>query len=139
MAVANPGNTSANSAVVAYFYLVKDTQANGAAAAQLDVLSVTNMARAVVNMANSQRFRVLRRITMTLNPTATDGAVTAQQNVAHQLDYFKTCNIPMIFSSTTGAITEIRSNNLFLVCGLSPSDMDGKVQFTGICRLRFSD
>jgi len=54
------------------------------------------------------------------------------------IEWYSKCQIPLEFSSTTGAITEIRSNNLFLLAGCSTGG-DDLVNFLGTCRLRYSD
>lgn len=126
---------SATSASICYLYLVQDTQCNGAAAAVTDVLTSNAMQGALINMANSERFKILKRFVVVLEPQA--GATTAYNNARKVVEYYKKCRIPIEFSSTTGAITEIRSNNLFLLAG--DSGNDDVASFSGSCRLRFSD
>jgi len=129
-------STAANAATNGYIYLVLDTQANGAAAAITDVLTSNNMGSALVNLNNSMRFRILKRFKFTMNSQA--GATTAYNNVVKTFDFYKRCNYVIDYSSTTGAITEIRSNNLFLLAGTDGSS-DDLVTIAGNCRLRFSD
>lgn len=131
----NPGaNATACSNV--FIYLVLDTQTNGAAAAITDVLTANTMATALINLNNSMRFRILKRFCWNLAAAA--GVTTAYNRSSVMLDYFKKLDIPLDFSSTTGAITEIRSNNLFLLAG-SDGGEDDLVTVTGTCRVRFSD
>jgi len=127
---------AANAATNAYIYLVLDTQANGAAAAITDVLTANTMGTALVNLNNSMRFRILKRFKFTMNSAA--GATTAYNNVVKTFDFYKRCDYPIDWNSTTGAITEIRSNNLFLLAGTDGSS-DDLVTIAGNCRLRFSD
>jgi len=126
-------SSGANAADTAFLYLVLDTQANGAAAAITDVFTSNVMATNMLNLNNSARFRIIKKWVMNFNSGA--GVTTAYNNVVKQIEYYKKCNIKMDWSSTTGAITEIRSNNLFLCAGMGPSD--DLVSFTGTCRLRF--
>lgn len=128
-----PG-ASATAADVAHMYLVLDTQANGAAAAVTDVFTSTNLATAMLNLNNSGRFRILKHWEWALNSQA--GVTTAYNNVIKPVEFFKKCNIDMDWSSTTGALTEIRSNNLFLIAGTAGTT-DDLVSFGGTCRLRF--
>nr|DAO75535.1 MAG TPA: capsid protein [Cressdnaviricota sp.] len=116
--------------------VVLDKQCNGAAAAITDVLTGTQVNTALHNLANSQRFVVLKRIKIGFNPTA--GVTTAYAGAARKIDWYKKCNIPIEFSSTTGAIGEIKSNNIFLLAGSSTAG-DDLVTVSGTCRLRFSD
>jgi len=116
-------------------YVVQDTQCNGAAAAITDVLTGNNMATAMINLANSGRFRILKKIQHAFIPKA--GATTAFNTDIFQIEFYRKVDIPIEYSSTTGAITEIRSNNIFLLAGATSTD--DTVTITGNCRLRFSD
>jgi len=131
--------TKAESAInvtTVYIYVVLDKQANGAAAAVTDVVTSSNLAVGLINMANSERFVILKRIVVKCVPGA--GATTAFGNWSQAVDYYKKCNIPVEFSSTTGAITEIKSNNIFLLAG-EDSQGDDAITCIGNARLRFSD
>lgn len=125
---------SAAAADVTHLYLVLDTQCNGAAAQATDVFTGNNFATAMLNLNNSGRFRILKHWVHTWAPGA--GVTGAYINCAKQLEYYKKCKIDMDWSSTTGALTEIRSNNIFLLAG-SGLGTDDTVSFTGTCRLRF--
>lgn len=118
-----------------WIYVVQDRQANGAAASITDVLTGNSMRSALINISNSQRFRIIKRFTGVLTQHA--GSVVDLSDDIHIVDWYKKCNIDMDFSSTTGALTEIRSNNLFLLAGATTSD--DQVAFNGVCRIRFSD
>lgn len=136
-AIANlvPG-AAATAADVLYMWLVHDTQTNGAAAAATDVVTSSTASTAMPNMNNSRRFRILKRWRIDFNPGA--GATTALNNCIHHIKFYQKCNIPVTFSSTTGAITEIRDNNLFLLAGSSGAT-DDLIAVQGTCRLRFYD
>lgn len=117
--------------------LYQDKQCNGAAATVTDILESDNY-QSFRNLANSGRFKILMDRVYSLQHTAGAGDGTA--NDAAPLDvndqFYQDCNIPLEFNSTTGAITEIRSNNLgVLILGRTGlvSQMDSKM------RLRFSD
>lgn len=136
LTIANAPASSATGSCVLFLYLVQDTQANGAAAAITDVLTSNAMAAAMINLTNSQRFRILKKWKWEMNSAA--GVTTAYNNVSKHLDWYTKCNIPLEYSAGTGAITEIRSNNLFFLAG-----SDGGGDDTGVCigtvRVRFSD
>lgn len=121
----------------AYLYLVLDTQANGAAAAATAVLTSADFTVALTNLENSDRFKILKKWTWSLNAQA--GVSAAYARTIRHLDYYKKLNTQIIFDSTaaTGAIATIRSNNIFLLAGSSIGDDD--TQFIGTCRLRFAD
>jgi len=130
-----PG-AAATAASHAFVYLVQDTQCNGAAAAITDVLTGTNMSAALINLANSGRFKIIKKWKARCVSTA--GATTAYNNTVQHFEWYKKCSIPIEYSSTTGAITEIRSNNLFLLAG-SDTASDDTITIGGTCRVRFSD
>jgi len=130
-----PGAAAAQSSTVCYLYLVLDTQCNGAAAAITDVFTSNVAGTNLLNLNNSGRFRILKKWVMTFNSPA--GATTAFANVSKPLEFYKRCNIKVDWSSTTGAITEIRSNNVFLMAGSDGATSDDTVAFLGNARLRF--
>lgn len=131
----DPG--AANTSNTAYMYIVQDTQCNGAAAGITDVLTSNAISTAMINLSNSKRFRILKRFVSPAHFGAADsGDANAIIPREYPIDYFKKCNIPIEFSSTTGAITEIASNNVF-VCRGGTSNNTGT--FVGTCRIRFSD
>lgn len=130
-----PG-ASATAASVCWLYLVLDTQCNGAVPANgvADVLTSTNFTIAIRNLNNSERFKILKKWCFRYISNA--GVTTAYNNVIIPFDYYLKCNIPMIWNSTSGALTEITSNNLFLMAG-SDNNSDDQVAVSGTCRLRF--
>lgn len=127
-------SAAANASGVMIIYLVQDMQTNGAAAAVTDVFTGTDPTIAMVNMANSKRFKILKKIVRTFNSQA--GVTTAYNTVHMHIDYFKKCAIELEFSSTTGAITELKSNNVFLIAQATVG-IDDLVTVSGNCRLRF--
>lgn len=131
----NP-TTDTNGSDFVTIYLVLDKQCNGAAASATDVLTTVDFFKAQRNLANSERFVIMKRWQFSLQSQA--GASGAFGKVQRGLKFYKKCNIPIEFSSTMGVISEIRSNNLFLLAG-STSVSDDKTAVSAICRLRYSD
>lgn len=130
-----PG-AGAISSDIATIYVVLDTQCNGAAAAVTDVLTGTNVVTAMVNMDNSARFRILKKFVIPMQSTA--GVTTAYGQQYLPINWYSRCNIPLDYSADTGAIGEIRSNNIFLVAG-SFGATDDLMTVAGTCRLRYID
>lgn len=126
---------SATSAVAYAIYVVLDKQANGAAASYADVFTGNQATEGLHNLSNSQRFVVLKKFVGVMQPGA--GATTAYNNAIKHIEFYKKCNIPIEFSATTGAITELRSNNVFLLAGSIYGD--DLITVTGNVRVRFSD
>lgn len=128
-------STAVTAATNAYLYVVEDKQTNGAAATVTDVFTGNVSQSLVRNLSNSSRFRVLHKEVFTLVPKA--GATTAYNEDVTWMEWYKKCNIPIEYSSTAGAITEIRTNNIFLIAG--SDNGDDNVSFSGVCRVRFID
>lgn len=123
------------------FALVLDKQCNGANATYTDVYA-TNSVTSPRNLSNAERFHVLKEwqwIPDHPAVTTSDNWATAANSIANcphkDADFYKKVRIPLEFSSTTGAITEIRSNNLFLV-GMSAAGDDIHT-VVGTARVRF--
>jgi len=125
---------AATATTTCFLYLIQDTQANGGAAAATDIFTSTNASIALHNLANSSRFLVLKKWKKTFNPQA--GVSTAYNNTTYAMEFFKKCNMKLEFSGTTGAITELKSNNLFFYAG-SDTLSDDTVSCSGFCRIRF--
>jgi len=135
-----PGAGAAPQTDVIALYHVLDTQANGAAAAYGDVFTTpaatSDAPTAIRNLNNVDRFRILKKTILEFQPGA--GVTTAFNGVIHRKEInLRGLSIPLEFSSTTGAITEIRSNNLFLIAGSSVTD--DAISAFGSTRVRFDD
>lgn len=113
-----------------------DTQCNGANAVVTDILESADY-QSFNNLANSQRFKILSDKTVTLNAQAAEGNGTAEGTCNYTLafQYHKQCDIPIEFNNTTGAITEIRSNNLSILY----ISGNGYSYVAANARLRFAD
>ncbi len=116
--------------------LYVDKQCNGAAATVLDILETASVL-SFRNLANTNRFQVLFDRSYSINATAGGGSGAGDWEsggVEKRTKYHKNCFIPIEFSGTTGAITEIQSNNIGI---LSISAVGGAFAFTRL-RLRFT-
>ncbi len=136
-----PGAT-ATAAMVMHLYIMLDKQANGAAATvsgDSGIFTGTNLSSALQNLSNAGRFQTLRHIIVTLNPAG--GVASAWNIVIEQFSAYIRCNLPIEYdaSAATGAITTIRSNNIFLVAGGAGTNFDDNATVTANARLRFSD
>lgn len=129
----NPG-AQAQANCMCHLWLVMDKQTNGAAAAFTDVFTSTAANTCMLNLNNSQRFRVLKHWVLPFNSQA--GVTTAFNGLQKMIEYYKRCNIKIDWSNTDGAITGITSNNIFLLAG-SDGGNDDVVSVAGTCRLRF--
>ncbi len=116
--------------------LYVDKQCNGATAANTDILESADY-QSFNNLANASRFVKLMDKTYPMNYQAGAGDGTANDQSGYQIEgaFYKKCNIPLEFSAGTGALTEIRSNNI----GVMVCSRDGAGGFASKLRLRFHD
>ncbi len=116
--------------------LYQDKQTNGAAAAVLDILNTAGYL-SFNNLANKGRFRILMDRVHQISCTAGayDGTTDRFAQNQEYYNFYKKCDVPIEFNSTTGAITEKRSNNF----GLLLISSGGLAGFASQFRFRFSD
>lgn len=128
---------AATASGVTYLYVMLDKQCNGAAAAVTDVMTSTTFADAMPNVPNQYRFKTIRRIPLVF--TAPAGVTTAYNNVHAWIDEYIVFKKPIQirYTASAGAITDVASNNLFLMAGASGA-IDDLVTVTGTSRLRFT-
>ncbi len=119
------------------FLLIQDKQCNGALPATTDILETADE-MSYLNLANQSRFRVLKDWLETMDSPggAGDGSVANDwSGKQHVFKYHKKCNIPIEFNSTTGAVTEITSNNIIVLALANNTNAIWSIW----CRLRFTD
>jgi len=125
-------DTSDTSRIIVFL----DKQANGAVAVPSDILEQAALA-SYFNLENSSRFVILVNKFFPINTTAAGTGVggnsTADNTIFWQ--WGKRCNIPVEFSGVTGAIGEVRSNNI----GILTVNAFTNVIITTRSRVRFSD
>ena len=131
--------TAAHAGCLTYIWLVVDKQCNGAALTAANVFDGSDAGLAVRNMEYISRFTVLKKWVWRFQPTGTNIAGT-EHNEIHQLweDYIKV-NIPIEYSADTGAVGEIRHNNISLVWGTIGAGNDDTVTARMKIRVRYSD
>lgn len=130
-----PGG-SATAGTTLYLFLILDTQCNGANPGITDVFTSNDPRRMMLNLANSERFRVIKKWTWSMYSQA--GVTTAYNNVVRHMEWYKKCDIRITYdaTATTGAVATTRTNNVFLAFGSSVSDDTGS--FEGVARIRFT-
>ncbi len=125
---------SSEEAVRVIMYL--DKQANGAVATNTQILHTASY-QAFYNLENKGRFRILLDRTWALNATAGGGNGTTSDTFSKVVTFSmnRKVNIPIEFSLNTGAIGEIRSNNIGILLisrnALSSIISTVRVRFTG--------
>jgi len=135
----NPNSTVENDNV--RFMLVQDKQCNGATAivsgngGVLETASVTSYR----NLESIDRYNVLYDNVFFFAARAVLAGPTYYSNDIPMKSFYKRCYIPIEYdaSVTTGALTSIRSNNLFLLC--VATDNNNVIGVNGVCRIRYTD
>lgn len=118
------------------YMLVWDKQTNLTAPTVTAVLQTADY-RSWRNIYNTQRFNILMDKTIVLSTTTAPSATTFTTQNYYLKKSFK-CNIPITYndlSVTTGPITTIPSNNIFILV----ISNDGQVDCAHNVRIRFSD
>ncbi len=115
--------------------LFLDKQCNGATATVLGIIETADF-QSFNNLANKSRFRTLMDRSYQLNASLSGNGTTVDSAEVVENDaFYLKCDIPLEFDNTTGAITEIRSNNL----GVLLISEGGLATFGSKIKLRFSD
>lgn len=131
--VFTPGAGSAGTDVFKWF-LVQDKQANGALPSSIgDIWASATTGSEMRNLDTTHRYHVLQTGSMEFQSGA--GVTGAYDPIVRALEVEYPCNMPVEMSSTAGAITEIKSNNLLFICG----SMNALVSVFGSTRIRFYD
>ncbi len=98
--------------------LIQDKQTNGAAATVLNILE-TQVKESYRNLSNTERFRFIydKNVVLNRRVAVTDGTNTSTSPtvVYHFEKYIRIPNVPVQFDGVSGAISEVRSNNFFLL------------------------
>ncbi len=130
------GGSSANLGTTVRVILYLDKQANGATATAADILEDNDVAvnyQSYNKLSNKNRFRILMDRSHDINYltlASTSVGNFDQAPVSQSYSLYKECNIPVEFSDTTGAMAEIRSNNVgvLLVAENPIANFDSKIR-----------
>lgn len=117
--------------------IYQDKQCNGASAAVNNLLQVTQY-NSHREMSETMRFRTLYDKTRAINTLCVQGASASTflgGTIHHHFSVAIKCNIPIMFTGTTGAIAEIKSNNI----GIMVIGEKNLTTVSGRVRIRFSD
>lgn len=132
-----PGGTT-NAQVIdrVKLYIFLDTQCNGAAATVTDILE-TAAINSYRNLAQEKRFVILKKLKLAINQVggAYNGVNDEWSGAIYPWAWAGSYYIPIEFNSTTGAITEIRSNNV----GVMAISKNGNCSLAYTARIRYTD
>lgn len=112
-----------------------DKQANGATAGVTDILKTTNGIASFRNMDQVDRFVILKDKVVKVPILSTNALHTGTDNKIWKMNI--KCNIVVHYSSTVGAITELRSNNIGLLYIADKATINAAE--IGLARVKFTD
>lgn len=117
--------------------IIEDSQTNGAAPTMANILQAVTPT-SFMNLDNRERFKVHydRMFTVTpfnTNTTASDGLT----NNTPTINFYKKCNIPVVFEGTAATVGSVSSGALWLVT--LGSQATTALRFTASVRVRFVD
>lgn len=122
--------------------LFVDKQTNGASAVPADILQSTPVIQSFNNLVNKDRFHVLmdriiempvKTMTMTRDPITPFAEEFWSPEQVQQGACFKKIEVPIEYSGPTGGISELRSNNISMLC----ISTNGIADIFVITRVRF--
>ena len=126
--------------------LILDTQSNGTPGTLTagTIWKTEASSNSMLEMANSERFRILRKWDITLTPRLliNNFADTSQMQTWDMalIKLYKKCSIPIIQTDVGATLTNIRSNNISLwVCQQPTGDVANDFSLGGEARIRFID
>ncbi len=133
-----PATAGTDTSDVVRMMLIQDTQTNGAAFTSADLLEADTF-DSYRNLANSSRFRVLWTRTYALRSygAGPSGAAIVWSEDVVKFKFSKSVNIAIEYdnSATTGALTTIRSNSIWMVY----LSQEGLCSAEGTYRYRYTD
>jgi len=128
-----PAGATSNDDV--YMYIIQDTQANGANPISSDIWTTSTAAVMLRNIQNGDRFKILVKEKIQLNANA--GVAAAFDGDQKVFEGFLKVNIPMSYNGATGAVTEMKSNNI--MCWVGSVSTDDVMEFNCSYRVRYTD
>lgn len=130
-------NGSSLNGAISTLHLILDTQANGALPSYTTIFE-NNSVNSFRSLSNSDRFIILKEYRIEANPVGINVASTSSISRLINIEGCIEDDIIIKYdnSATTGAISTIRSNNLFWVAIASNDDIQ---VLTMITRIRFRD
>lgn len=119
------------------FYVILDTQTNKALTPITDIFTSGSLHKALHNLDNSQRFKVLHKKVITFNIQAGTVGAGATMGVPFEfyLDFSKS-PIQIDYTGATGVVGERTVNNLLF---LASATTDATAGINGTMRIRYTD
>lgn len=127
------------------WFLIWDMQPNGAVPAIADIFNVPGSNLSMINLNNRDRFKILKRDMITMDPFVNNAAATLSvagfNNTTQYIDCYLRVNLETIFNSTNGGtIADISSGALhFVHFGSLPSGANADMAIQWTSRVRFDD
>lgn len=114
--------------------VVKDRQNNGA---QVVPDFVVSTSRGFPELANKERFTILKTITRTYKSNITyNGTNLTAQGIREFIPVYLKLNLPVLYAEDNPTISDVTSNNILV---LAWSDLDTRFELQMTARVRFND
>lgn len=138
-AILTPQTTANTTSCNLRVLCVLDTQTNGSQFAATDLLESDSII-SFNNLANSSRFRVLKSkiFSFSAQGAAPTGAAYTYGEITKFIKWNMNCSIPIEYdnSASTGVITSVRSNNVYICLQTSTAEV---IAVGGTARIRYID
>lgn len=131
------GTVAASIADTYRIILYLDKQCNGATAAATDILEGVVDINAFRNLEEGGRFRILSDSIIEGGPLTNAGGTAATVDRYQCFHIYKSVKIPIEFNGATGAIAEIRSNNIGVLVVSAGANAGTTLSYTA--RIRYTD
>lgn len=137
----NPVATDQSSDAL-YLWIILDSQCNGVYPAPAEVFSSTAPERAFMNLNNSQRFRVLKRLTVPIHSFVAKHDNIDQTDLTetkYPIRFYMPCKIPIQWKTTdtTGVVANRTDYNVF--AAMSRISSQGDMNLNVAWRFRYED
>lgn len=130
-----PGMSTVGSVNI-FLYVIWDKQSNGANPSIADVFDGSTCSAFRPNLGNKERFVVLHKMVQKMESTS--GVSGAFNQDRYYLDWYRKMNMPIMYDNTTGVLTSLTTNNIFLIAGTDATE-DDLCAIDGFARIRFQD
>lgn len=117
--------------------IVLDTQCNGTSPPITDIMTNSVPARSYPNLVNQGRFKILKAWEVDFNVTNTESTIFVPSEQTKYIHFKKSVSIPIEYAGALGTLTNIKSNNLFIMYGCD--GQNNTVRFDGKTRIRYVD
>lgn len=124
-----------------YMWYILDTQCNGVLPNPQEVFSTSVPAEGFLNIENSSRFRILKKVIYPMPSMAYDPTLDKWGQVTIPLNHYFRVRVPVRYTAldTSGILTNRTDMNVFICVAKRFSAVVGSIIVNGTVRMRFED